>query len=26
VATRFDKLGTRYLGLVRITGIMRWLH
>ena len=26
VATRFDKLDTRYLGFVYIAGTMKWLH
>lgn len=26
VATRFDKLDTRFLGFVHIVGIMKWLH
>jgi transposase len=26
VATRFDKLDTRFLGFVHIAGIMKWLH
>ena len=26
VATRYDKLDTRYLGFVHIAGIMKWLH
>lgn len=26
VASRFDKLDTRYLGFVHIAGIMKWLH
>jgi transposase len=26
VATRYDKLDTRFLGFVHIASIMKWLH